>query len=91
MANQKRESSNSPQGGSGNFKNDREKASDAGRKGGQQSQQGSSKDPSKPQTGGTDDNPAQQTSGSGSFANDPAKARDAGRKGGQHSQGDSKK
>jgi uncharacterized protein len=57
----------------GNFANDREKASEAGRKGGQQSHSGgSSSDESKGSKSG------------GNFANDREKASEAGRKGGQN-------
>lgn len=52
----------------GNFKNDPQRAAEAGRKGGQQSQSGGS-------DGG------QQ--GDGNFANDRERAAEAGRKGGQ--------
>jgi general stress protein YciG len=60
-------------GGSGNFAEDRERAAEAGRKGGQQSQQN--------QSGGSQ----KQQGGSGNFANDRQRASEAGRKGGQHS------
>ena len=74
------------QGGKGNFANDPQRASEAGKKGGQQSQgSGSQKDMGQKESG----NP--QRGGAGSFANDPAKASEAGRKGGQHSHGDSSK
>ena len=60
-------------GGSGNFANDRQKASEAGKKGGEHSHSG------KQGEGGS--------GGSGNFANDPEKASEAGRKGGEHSRG----
>ena len=79
-------------GGSGNFANDPQKASEAGRKGGQQSHQGGSG--SKKGHSGTsgqqeqaDRSSGQQHGGSGSFADNPEKASDAGRKGGQRSHG----
>jgi hypothetical protein len=59
-------------GGGGNFANDRQKASEAGKKGGQHSH-GASEN----QGGGS----------SGSFADDPQKASEAGKKGGEHSHG----
>ena len=55
----------------GNFANDPQKASEAGKKGGQSSGQGS---------GG-------KGSGGGNFANDRQKASEAGKKGGQSSHG----
>ncbi|MCP3398929.1 MULTISPECIES: general stress protein [unclassified Bradyrhizobium] len=67
-------------GGSGNFANDPQRASEAGKKGGEhrsgqgQQTQGGSK-PSQ-QGGSSTDNP-------GNFANDREKASEAGRKGGQ--------
>jgi general stress protein YciG len=78
------ESSNQ-RGGSGNFANDPERASEAGRKGGQQSHQGSDQT-GKSQQGGSDSS-GQQRGGSGKFANDPERASEAGRKGGEHSKG----
>ena len=74
MANQ----NTTERGGSGNFASDREKASDAGRKGGQQHNATQDKSPS--EEGG-------QRGGGSNFANDPEKAREAGRKGGEHSHG----
>jgi general stress protein YciG len=78
------ESSNQ-RGGSGNFADDPERASEAGRKGGQQSHQGSGQS-EKSQQGGSDSS-GQQRGGSGNFANDPERASEAGRKGGEHSKG----
>lgn len=63
---------NNQQGGSGNFANDREKASEAGRKGGQSTQQHSQSSGNMGQQGG-----------SGNFAQNPERAAEAGRKGGQ--------
>jgi uncharacterized protein len=71
-------------GGSGNFANDPEKASEAGRKGGQHSHQGSGQS-DKSQHGGSGSE--HRRGGSGNFANDPEKASEAGRKGGEHSHG----
>jgi hypothetical protein len=78
------ESSNQ-RGGSGNFANDPERASEAGRKGAQQSHQGSGQTDKSQQ--GESDSAGQQRGGSGNFANDPARASEAGRKGGEHSKG----
>lgn len=59
-------------GGSGNFANDPQRASEAGQKGGQHSHGGGSQG-------------HQSKSGNpGNFANDREKAGEAGRKGGQH-------
>lgn len=58
-------------GGSGNFAENRDRASEAGRKGGEKSQQAQS---------GTDN---RQQGGSGNFAEDRERASEAGRKGGQ--------
>jgi uncharacterized protein len=80
------ESSNQ-RGGSGNFANDREKASEAGRKGGQQSHQGSSEQESGDRSQQEGSEGGGQRGGSGNFANDPKKASEAGRKGGEHSHG----
>ncbi|GGE32734.1 hypothetical protein GCM10007276_07520 [Agaricicola taiwanensis] len=57
----------------GNFANDREKASEAGRKGGQQSHGQQS------QQSGSDN----RQQGGGNFAQDRERASEAGRKGGQ--------
>jgi general stress protein YciG len=62
---------NEQRGGSGNFANDPQRASEAGKKGGENSHGGQQN-----QTGGSKD---QQ----GNFANDREKASEAGRKGGQ--------
>ena len=78
------ESSNQ-RGGSDNA-NDPERAIDAGRKGGQQSHQGSGQS-DKSQQGGSGNSGGQQRGGSGNFANDPERASEAGRKGGEHSKG----
>jgi hypothetical protein len=78
-----KQSEGSQRGGSGNFANDPQRASEEGKKGSQHSQQG------------TKDSQAashkNQRGGSGNFANDPEKASDARSKGGQHSQGGSSK
>jgi general stress protein YciG len=74
-----KEMANEQRGGSGNFANDPQRASEADKKGGehshggQQSQGGGSQGQ---QGGGGSGNP-------GNFANDREKAREAGRKGGQ--------
>ncbi|UGV24707.1 stress-induced protein [Rhodopseudomonas boonkerdii] len=62
---------NTERGGSGNFANDRERASEAGHKGGEHSHQQSQSGSSKGQQGG------------GNFAQNPDRASEAGRKGGQ--------
>ena len=77
----------SERAGKGNFANDPQRASEAGKKGAQQSHQGSSNEKSgRQQSGGSS-----QGSGSGNFADDPERASEAGRKGGQHSHGGSSK
>lgn len=65
---------NRQQGGSGNFANDRERASEAGHKGAEERQR---------QQHQQDPGSGRQQGGSGNFANDPERAADAGRKGGQ--------
>lgn len=65
---------NEQRGGSGNFAKDPQRASEAGKKGGEHSHSGQQS-----QSGGS---PGQQ-GGSGNFANDPQRTSDAGRKGGQ--------
>ncbi len=65
---------NEQRGGSGNFANDPQRASEAGKKGGEHSHGGQQS-----QTGGS----SKQQGGSGNFANDPQRASEAGRKGGQ--------
>jgi hypothetical protein len=82
------EKSGNQQGGSGNFANDPAKASEAGRKGGQQSHQGTAdSNTNKTQQGGSDSAGGKQRGGSGNFADDPERASEAGRKGGEHSHG----
>ena len=76
------ESSNQ-RGGSGNFADDPKRASEAGRKGGQQSHQGSGES-DRSRQGGSESSGGQR-GGSGNFANDPERASEAGRKGGEHS------
>jgi general stress protein YciG len=73
MANESQ--SGGQRGGSGNFANDREKASEAGKKGGERSHGSGSRN----ESGGS--------GGSGNFANDPERASEAGKKGGEHSHG----
>ncbi len=64
----------------GNFANDREKAAEAGHKGGQASQNAS--------RGAHNDNQRNAPSGrGGNFADDPQRAAEAGRKGGENSHG----
>jgi general stress protein YciG len=80
MANREQEH----RGGSGNFAEDRERAREAGRKGGEHShgsQQHSQSGGDDRQQGGEHGG---QRGGSGNFANDPQRASEAGRKGGQH-------
>ncbi len=64
---------NEQRGGSGNFANDRERASEAGKKGGEHSHGGQQQQGSGRQ--------GQQGGNSGNFANDREKASEAGRKG----------
>lgn len=71
--------SGSQRGGSGNFANDPERASEAGKKGAQ-SRTGE-------EHGSAEANDSIKSGGSGSFANDPERASEAGRKGGEHSHG----
>ena len=71
----------SQQGGSGNFANDPQRASEAGKKGGQHSHGGSQHQSEGSKPGES------QRGGSSNFANDPEKASEAGRKGGEHSHG----
>jgi len=71
--------SGSHSGGSGNFSQDRDKAREAGKKGGQQSHGDSSRSTER-------DNDSQR-GGTGNFANDRDKGSEAGRKGGEHSRG----
>jgi len=74
-------------GGSGNFANDPGKASEAGKKGGHHSHQGSSSGPGQSRQNETGGSAGQQRGGSGNFANDPERASEAGRKGGDRSRG----
>lgn len=62
-------------GGKGNFSEDREKASQAGKKGGEHSHGGQHE-----QSSHTGD----KQQGAGNFADDPKRASEAGKKGGQH-------
>jgi general stress protein YciG len=70
-------------GGSGNFAEDRDKAREAGRKGGEHSHQ-QSQSGSGTRQQGEHEKGGQHRGGSGNFAEDPQRASDAGRKGGQH-------
>jgi general stress protein YciG len=81
MANEK-QSGGSERGGSGNFANDPQRASEAGKKGGEASHGGGSQQQgdSQSQSGGS-------RGGSGNFANDPEKASEAGKNGGGNSRG----
>jgi general stress protein YciG len=65
------------QGGKGNFANDPQRASEAGKKGGERSHSGAQHEQSS--EGGR----SQQ--GGGNFADDPKRASEAGKKGGEHS------
>lgn len=67
-----------------NFANDPARASEAGKKGGQQSHQQSGGS-AKTQQGDSDRESSGQRGGSSNFANDPERASEAGRKGGEHS------
>ena len=79
MANEKQ--SGTQRGGSGNFANDPERASEAGKKGGENSHGGSQKGSgSQSESGGS-------RGGSSNFANDREKASEAGKKGGESSRG----
>jgi general stress protein YciG len=63
-------------GGSGNFVNDPQRASEAGRKGGEHSHQGQHS-----QSGGSgQQHGGNERGGSGNFANDPQRASEAGKK-----------
>jgi uncharacterized protein len=77
-------SGGSERGGSGNFANDPQRASEAGKKGGQQSQ-GESQSDRQQGSGGS------ERGGSGNFANDPERASEEGRKGGENSHGGTSK
>jgi len=74
---------NEHRGGSGNFAEDRQRASEAGRKGGEHSRQQSQSGGDHRQQGDPQRD-QQHRGGSGNFAEDRERARDAGRKGGQH-------
>jgi general stress protein YciG len=69
---ERKQSESSHRGGSGNFAEDPEKASEAGRKGGEHSGGGRSASSGSTHPGG-----------SGNFAEDRERASEAGRKGGQ--------
>lgn len=85
QSNDSKQSSGSERGGKGTFADNPQRASEAGRKGGQQSQSTGDKHSTQKDSGSS------QRGGSGNFANDPQKASEAGRKGGAHSQGGSNK
>lgn len=69
-------------GGSGNFAEDRERAREAGKKGGEHSHGGQQQHS---QSGGSDrQQGGEHRGGSGNFAEDRERAREAGKKGGQH-------
>jgi general stress protein YciG len=70
-------------GGSGNFAEDRQRASDAGQKGGQHSSGNFKNDPQRASEAGQKGG---QQSG-GNFKNDRERASEAGRKGGENSHG----
>src|SRR5690242_6336871 len=79
------EDSNRRGGGPGNFANELGKSSEARRKGGKHSHQGSGgQSADRSHRSGSESSGGQQRGGSGNFANDPDKASEAGRKGGQH-------
>lgn len=73
-------------GGSGNFAEDKEKASEAGKKGGQHSEGNFKNDPERAAEAG---HKGGQNSG-GNFKNDPERAAEAGHKGGEKSGGNFK-
>jgi general stress protein YciG len=81
--NQSSSSGSSHRGGSGNFAEDRERASEAGRKGGEASGGNFANDPERAAEAGRKGG---EVSG-GNFANDPERAAEAGRKGGEASGG----
>lgn len=87
QGNDSKTTGDSERGGKGNFANDPQRASEEGKKGGQQSHQGSSHGKSDQQNSGA----SQQGKGSGNFADDPERASEAGRKGGRHSHGGTSK
>ena len=64
---------NEQRGGSGNFSEDRERASEAGKKGAEQRQSQSGASQGEHERGGK-----------GNFAENPERASEAGKKGGQH-------
>ena len=76
-------------GGSGNFADDRERAAEAGRKGGEHNHgQGQKTDGQKTEGQKTSDQPASGRDNRGSnFRDNPEKASEAGKKGGAHSHG----
>jgi hypothetical protein len=90
MANEKQ--SGSERGGSGNFANDREKAREAGKKGGERSHGGSQQEQSGSRSGSSQQDSGNEAGGSrrggaSNFGNDPERASEAGKKGGERSHG----
>lgn len=67
------------QGGGENFADNPDKASEAGRKGGQEQQKGSGGGSRQSQQDNDSEAGGQQRGGSGNFANDPERARQAER------------
>jgi uncharacterized protein len=82
MANEQK---NEQRRGSGNFANDPQRASEAGKKGGENSHGGQQS-----QSGSSEQQGGSERGGSGNFANDPQRASEAGKKGGEHSHDGSK-
>jgi uncharacterized protein len=78
MTNEKQ--TDNQRGGSSNFANDPKRASEAGKKGAENSHDASQKGGSQPKS-------RESGGGSGNFANDHEKASEAGKKGGEHSHG----
>jgi uncharacterized protein len=72
---------NNQRGGSSNFASDPQRASEAGKKGGEHTHQQGQSGTSREQQRGS------ERGGSGNFANDPQRASEAGKKGGEHSHG----
>jgi general stress protein YciG len=82
MANEK-QSGGSDRGGSGNFANDPQRASEAGKKGGSHSHSGASQ---QDQSAASGESKSSRQGGS-NFSNDHEKASESGKKGGEHSHG----
>ncbi len=81
MANEKQTGGNE-RGGSGNFANDPQRASEAGKKGAEHSHGGGAQ-----QDQGSQSESGGSRGGSGNFANDREKASEAGKKGGEQPHG----